>query len=308
MMKTDRASGALTLFTLAVICAPVPAMGADQLTLAAQLYKDHRFADAEQELVRVTAANQSNAAAHYMLGNTLMAENRPEDAAREYYRAFLLDPEGPIGQYSTAALERAYSALKKGQSSLDRKQTAVSDSGTSDSQPEPIKSSARKVSKQTDAEEQRLTTERDTKIKVLIDEAENGTKQLEAQMQRRMAANVPFREKYVWIYPDPAGDNSAIQAEYAPRIEWIKQDTKRRVDEVKQLYAEKLAALEESAIGIHHSLLKQSDCNINLTPLGTSLYARSYASTTEPTGNPVGILAQPRSLGLPIQAKTRAVR
>lgn len=264
------------------------AFSADEISTAEQLYAAHNYTQAEQILEHAIKINENNAAAHYLLGNVLMATNRPTEAGSHYYQAFIIDPNSKLGEYCKMALERiqklpaaqaaAATSAPPGPSSLTAEQR-----------------SAGAVSQETNEEETRLNAERDAQLKAIIDEGDRRTRELQADMNSQISANGSRRYRMGMLYYDPTSMNEAIKSEIQPKIDQIKSDTRRRIDDLNALYKQKIEAVENNALHVDRSYIGKGG-RVGTAPLGTNMYTHNYETMSDPSGNPVPVQAAPGKL------------
>jgi tetratricopeptide (TPR) repeat protein len=288
------------------------------MQLAEEFYAANDFTGAEKHLRSELKANPKNANAHYLLGNILLKQNRPEEAKKEFGWVMMLEPSGTARKYSQQALEQlskpataavnpppqietASGARSSTQSLNDSLIDATNNTAA-------IKNSTVNVSRQADEREQALNAERDQRIKEVMKEAERQTKIIEDEMHEAIDANgqatYGFRRRMVY---NPAPLNDTVRQEYQPKIDRIKEDARKKIDEIKTQYALRAEAVERTAISVDQSYVKQNqNTKVMLRPHGTDMYTRNYQTAGEPSANPVPVQAAPGKLlpGLTNKAKT----
>jgi tetratricopeptide (TPR) repeat protein len=261
-----------------------------------QLYNAGQFQRSGSCFLAEIQANPTNASAHYLLGNVYTKLNRKAEAISEYQKASTLEPNDSVGQYSRAAL----AALLK---NTGAPKAAVQ----SDAVDAETKSSAQAISQQTNEKEGTVSAECQAKIKSVNDVADGKVKQLEKEMEEQIAANGsaitvvgyggPFlRSRYTRQVYNPAEANAEIRAEYEPKIQAVRDQARKEIDQITAAYKQRQAALESSAVTMDMSLLNKKNAAVKMVPSGTNLYTRSYQSDGEATGNAVPTLAVPKSL------------
>ncbi|HEY9776667.1 MAG TPA: hypothetical protein V6C81_23085 [Planktothrix sp.] len=279
------------------------AQSKSEMQLAEQYYAANDMVQAERHLRLQLHANPKDANAHYLIGNIYARQNRVEAANYEYAMAMTLDPTGPAHKYSLQAMRQlsARSLPLSQDAPAHTDQVSTESSAGSD-----VKNSTLKMSRQTDEQEQSLNAERDAKIAEVMKDAERRKQTLESEMQEAIDANGQKTSK-VWLTNrsgvimqhettvyDPGPANEQVRNEYRPKLDQIEADAHKRVNEIKAAYAQRAAALENSAIGADRSYAGSTQSgNLTLVPKGSDLHTRNYQNTGETTGAPLAIKAKP---------------
>jgi tetratricopeptide (TPR) repeat protein len=289
----SRVNFALSFGLLAILSGFSPCLASSLTDEGMQYYNAGQFQNAGGCFLAEIKAHPTDASAHYLLGNVYLKLNRSAEATSEYQKASSLEPNGSIGQYSRAAL-----------ASLAKNTTASKPSVQSEAVDSETKSSAQAISEQTNEKEGRVSAECEAKIKAINETAESKINSLQKEMNEQIAANgsavsvvgyggFGMRARYVRQVYNPAEANDQIRAEYEPKIQAVRDDAHKQIDQVTAAYKQRQAALESSAITMDQSLLSKKNAQVRMVPSGTNLYTRSYQSDGEATGNAVPRLAAP---------------
>jgi hypothetical protein len=83
-----------------------------------------------------------------------------------------------------------------------------------------------------------------------------------------------------------------IRNQYQPQIDAVKEETRRRSDEIVSYYHQRAAAIEDAALSLDHAYVTPGN-KLKLNPLGTNTYVRMYETADEPSGSIVPVQAAP---------------
>jgi tetratricopeptide (TPR) repeat protein len=292
------------------VLAQTAVLSIDDLETGKKLYAEGKLDQAARRFQSILAEDPKNATAHYLLGNVYLALKHLPLAITEYQKASALDARGQVGGYSRQALGELTGLPSRSlqQSPPESNGSANNAAVRADSNSDAVltRNSATAISTQADERTRRTSAECDAKVKAILEDGDNRLKSLEKEMLERIALNgEPVRvwvgRRHVTTY-DPAAENQIIRDEYAPKMEAIKEETRKRAGQVTAFYQQKAAALEDSAIMLDKNYLKPSK-GIKQSPIRTDMYVRSYETSDESSGSPVPVKAAAKSLnslhGLP---------
>jgi tetratricopeptide (TPR) repeat protein len=224
-----------TIFGSAIMCLGIAtsAIGADDLVAKGkQFYQQGKYQKAEQCLESQIRLHPKDATAHYLLGNVYVALLKNSKAAREYQTAAVLDPKGSVGEYSRKGIENLSNHVEE-----ERRMAAPP--------PQPFSTSRTDNASQHAAAEadqqERLTAERDAKIAEIRNDAEQRIGRLQAEMRSNIEANGHALRARGRYYYDPADANEEVKKQFQPQIDSIKNDTQKRIEELRSLYDRKLS-------------------------------------------------------------------
>lgn len=230
-----RALMALWKFNLKLLCAALIAApaSAGNLQLAEQQYKLGNYEKTRQFCLTEIISHPGNAGAHYLLGNALLQLSRKNEAIREYQAAINLEPDSTAGKYSRAALAGLMPPPKPAAVPAPSAGTQGGALG-----------STKPAALQAHDSDQGANLECDAKVRDITRDADNRVKQLQQEMDEKIAANgqplTTLRNAsgfmYQTTYYDPGPANNEIKKEYLQKIDQIKADASRRVDEIKAFY------------------------------------------------------------------------
>lgn len=266
-----------------------------------KLYESGDSVSAQKYLIAEINIHPKNVSARYYLANTLLKLKDEQSAVKQYQACILLDPTGLTGQYSRSALNIIAKELARAQPKElpgNVSQTPQSNHASA------VRTSALNISHQTSEIELRSVAECEARIKQVYLDADRKVQELEQERDQQIAENgeVVYRRTLLpglrlgQAYPiyDPAEANQAIRQQYDIQIATIKQDSKKRADDISAQYKIQQAAVEDSAITIDKSYLNpNTNSTVNLIPSGTSIYTRNYQSSDAASGQAVPLLASP---------------
>jgi hypothetical protein len=270
-----------------------------------------------------------DAAAHYLLGNVFLALQHIPSALSEYRKCVALDPRGQAGKLSRSAMASiaAEGLVYDPLAAKTAAETAAATAASSSNQPGATattssaslnggngiesrqsdssltRTSATSISRQTDERARAAILERDQKISQIMAEGDEQVKRVEKEMYEAIngfadsefvPANVyRNRFRYQAQYNNAqASYAQRIRDQYQPKIDAIKEESRRRADEVIAYYHERAAAIEDAAISLDKSYVSPG-AKLKLNPLGTNTYVRSYETADEPSGTMVPVQAAP---------------
>jgi tetratricopeptide (TPR) repeat protein len=166
------------------------------------------------------------------------------------------------------------------------------------------RTSATSISKQTDERAQAAVAERDMKIKQIMAEGDERVKKVEKEMYEVINgfadsefAPVPRYGQRPVNFQNQYGQaretySQRIRNQYQPQIDAIKEETRRRSDDVVSYYHQRAAAIEDAALSLDHAYVTPGN-KLKLNPLGTNTYVRMYETADEPSGSIVPVQAAP---------------
>ena len=287
-----------TLLLLLIICsAQSSALALDDVEAGKKLYIDGKFDKAARCFQSAIAEDPDDATAHYLLANSFLALKQFAAAIAEYRTASQLDYSGTAGRYSRQALT-SLSSTQAALITASPKPEISNKTGQTKGDTTDRHHSVTAISKQADEQSLQAETECNAKVKRMLAEGDGRVNKLEQEMRERIQANgneawsgAPGCRRAVKYY-DPEPENRVIRDEYAPKIEAIKAEYRKRADEIIAMYKQKTAAVEDSAITLDSSYLQESK-GVRLNPLRTDMHVRSYETSDEPSGAAVPVQAAP---------------
>lgn len=281
-------------------------LASDSTDPGIEMYEAGHLEQAKQYFQSEISANPKNASAHYLLANVLVKLKQIVDAQSEYEKAEQLDPHGPVGRYSRSALSSfsPTSSVSNTALPLDHKEATVT--------------SVKEISKEVTGLERQQQAACDARVRAIYTQADAKVKQLEDEMQSRIAENGPLQyvnsivpkwgggyKSSIIVTYDPGPDNEAIRQDYNARIDRIKEKARQEADELIESCKSKAVALEDSAVMLDKSYINNKNGNVRLAPTGSNIYARNYQTADTASGNPVPVVAAPAKLLPGIQSAGR---
>ena len=265
---------------------------------------DGRLDKAAKCFIAELADDPHDASAHYLLANVYLSLQRTGLAIAEYRKGSALDPHGQAGQLSRQALASIAAEGLAGEAATAATSPEHVQERPKEQKPDIdyTRTSASKISRETEERARAAILERDAAVKHILDEGDARCKVLENEMydQINLYGGTTTLTTTITGQPTkPTRYAQRIRGEYQPQLDAIKAEARRRADETIAFYHDRAAAIEDSAISLDKAYVTPSG-NTRLSPLGTNTYVRSYETSDEASGNLVPVQAAPaRSLNSP---------
>jgi len=260
--------------------------GATELLNGIASYNSGDYASAITHLRRATAADPTNATAHYYFACAFQHSGDPNNAIVEYHLAQELDREGTIKKYASKALA-SYTVPGAAAASNGAAQGAAS-GNTAD---EAVKRAKEEISRQ--AQENQLLIKHNSSANVQStqntgkSEADRLTQTRDNEINRMMNAHWKDQNgHYQPLYSQSQIDDK--KNEYDQLIKAVNDRTAEAVQRHQTVGSETAAALNDSASSLQSQLgtgVPGSNA-VRLLPNGTNLFVRSYAAASAQSASP----------------------
>lgn len=245
------------------------------------------------------SANPLNASAHNDLATTYMLMKMPVQAEKEFRRAAEIDFNGPIGLNARKALAQ----LKAPPVVIFRPVASA------ETKPSPVATKngvtvlrginpEKKIIAAQEARERALDLEYKDRVAKVTAESEGAIAKLQQEQNQRLAAEgLTIVDAHSQTARNGTAATMALYEEYAKKIEEVQNDKDARLTELKKDYESKRASIKGTREMLHAALSKRRlNDNVQLVPTGSDVYSRTYRTWGEPSGNPIPLIGEQRSL------------
>jgi hypothetical protein len=101
---------------------------------------------------------------------------------------------------------------------------------------------------------------------------------------------------------------AAIRTQYSALMADAAASAQRQLDGEQADYKKQLSSIGDTGTMFDTVYKKQkTDADVVLTPVGTGIYSRSYRTFGEPSGNPLGLMAEPAKQLSPVAGSRSSI-